>query len=170
MLFRSIRAATFDGDQRGEPTELTGIVCNHLELATIREAPRVVYHAGFERNRISLLAPLVAETADAGDLIAARILTEAGRSIGLIALGVLRQLFEPDDAVDIYMTGGVFNIGARITEPMNEMIVAEWPNAVTREPRFPPAVGAVIVAARSFGIAVDDAFLNQIAASLPSVT
>ncbi len=165
----AIRAASFDGDKRGEPTVLTQFVCDHFELDDIRQIPRVVYKAGFERNRISLLTPKVAEAAEAGDRAAARILTEAGNSIGLVALGVMRQLFGPGDSVDIYMTGGVFNIGERITGPMNSAIAADWPTAVTREPRFPPAVGAIIVAARSLGIVVDDAFLGRIEATLPAV-
>ncbi|MCC6314191.1 MAG: hypothetical protein IT337_09250, partial [Thermomicrobiales bacterium] len=68
----AIRAASFDGDKRGEPTVLTQIVCDHFELGNIREIPRVVYKAGFERNRISLLTPKVAESAEAGDAVAAR--------------------------------------------------------------------------------------------------
>jgi N-acetylglucosamine kinase-like BadF-type ATPase len=158
----AIRAATFHHDFRGEPTTLTQSVADYFGIDSLRDLPRVVYKAGFERNRISLLAPIVATAADEGDLVAGRILDAAGRSLGLVALGVLRQLFRSGTTVDVFLTGGVFNIGSRITEPLREVLAEDWPTAATRAPRFPPAVGAVIVAARSAGIEVDDAFLERV--------
>jgi N-acetylglucosamine kinase-like BadF-type ATPase len=163
----AIRAATFDHDKRGEPTALTEIVKNYFQLTTVRELPRVVYKAGFERNRISLLTPKVAEAAEHGDVVAGRILDAAGRSSGLVALGVLRQLFDPGQAVDVYLTGGVFNIGRRIIDPLTETLAEGWPQAIVRQPRFPPAVGALIVAARSAGVEVSDQFLDRIHLTLP---
>jgi N-acetylglucosamine kinase-like BadF-type ATPase len=163
----AIRAASFDGDKRGEPTLLTERVCDHFQIANIREITRVVYQAGFERNRISLLTPLVSEAAEMGDAAAARILNEAGQSIGLVALGVIRQLYTAGDAVDVYRTGGVFNIGDRIINPLNQLLAEQWPGAVTHAPRYPPAVGAIIVAARSLGIDVDSSFLARVEATLP---
>lgn len=166
----AIRAASFAHDLRGEPTVLQQIVCDHFELESIRDIPRVVYKAGFERNRISLLTPGVAKAAADGDAVAAWILEDAGRSIGLVALGVIRQLFARGESVDVFMTGGVFNIGAPVTDALDLVLADEWPTAKTRTPRFPPAVGALIVAARSLGIEADDAFLNRIAATLPAVS
>lgn len=166
----AIRAASFAHDLRGEPTALQQIVCEHFGLATIRDIPRIVYKAGFERNRISLLTPSVATAAANGDAVAVRILEEAGGSIGLVALGVIRQLFAAGEPVDVYMTGGVFNIGPPVTDAMNRLLADAWPTSRTHTPRFPPAVGALIVAARSIGIETDDAFFDRIAATLPAVS
>ena len=165
----AIRAASFAHDKRGEPTVLTERICERFGLASIRDITRVVYKAGFERNQISLLTPLVADAAAAGDGPAMRILADAGSSIGLVALGVIRQLFEPGDEVTVYKTGGVFNIGAPVTDAMQRVLNEGWPTAVAREPRFPPAVGGVIAAARAAGIPVDDAFLDRVQATLSAV-
>lgn len=162
----AIRAASFDWDRRGEPTALKQIICDYFGIAEFRQITQVVYNAGFQRDRISLLTPLVVEAAEAGDAPAAAILDEAGRSLGLVALGVLRQLFAPGDEVGIYLTGGVFNIGRRITDPLTETLVEGWPGASTRSPRFPPAVGGLIVAAKSLGIEVSEAWLAEVEHSM----
>jgi len=165
----AIKAASHDRDKRGNPTLLTQMICDYFEIENIRDITRIVYRAGFERNRISLLAPLVAQAAEAGDAPAEQILIEAGRSLGLIALGVIRQLFESKTVVGVYLTGGVFNIGSHIIDPLTETLVEAWPEASTRTPRFPPTVGSVIVAARSIGLSIDDAFLDRIEATLPDL-
>ena len=163
----AIRVATFDDDLRGGPTMLTKLVCDHFEIDSIRKVTQVVYKAGFSRDRISLLAPLVAKAAEAGDVEASKILVDAGHSLGLVGLGVIRQLFEPGEPVEVYRTGGVFNIGPPVIDELDRTLQAGWPGAVSRAPRFPPAVGGLILAARSLGIAPDDAWLAKIAATLP---
>ena len=162
----AIKAAAFDWDKRGEPTVLKQIVCDYFELEHFRQITQVVYRAGFQRDRISLLTPLVVKAAQDGDAAAAAILKDAGHSIGLIGLGVIRQLFEPGDPVEVFLTGGVFNIGDPIMTPMKQTLTAGWPEAVTRSPRFQPVVGALIVAARSIGVEVDEAWLQTVETSL----
>jgi len=166
----AIKAAQFDWDKRGEPTALKQIICDYFELDEFRQITQVVYRAGFQRDRISLLTPLVVKAAAEGDAAAAAILDDAGRSLALIALGICRQLFQPGDPVEVYLTGGVFNIGAPITGPLTEVLAAEWPTTRTRAARFPPAVGGLIVAARSLGIEVDEAWLQNVKSSLPAAT
>jgi hypothetical protein len=46
------------------------------------------------------------------------------------------------------------------------MLDREWPAATPREPRFPPAVGALILAAKSVGITVDTVWLDTVEQSL----
>ena len=89
----------------------------HFGIAAMREIPRVVYEAGFSRERISLLAPAVAAAARDGRRRALRIMARAGQELATTALGVIRQLFQPGDAVDVYLTGGVFNAGAPCSIP-----------------------------------------------------
>ncbi len=165
----AIMAAAFDWDKRGQPTVLKQIVCDYFELDEFRQITQVVYRAGFQRDRISLLTPLVVQAAADGDAAAKAILDEAGRSLALIALGISRQLFQPGDLVVVYLTGGVFNIGEPIIGPLKEVLAAEWPTAETRTARFQPAVGGLIVAARSLGIEVDEAWLQNVEASLAAL-
>lgn len=166
---RAIAAASRADDLRAEATILREIVADHFDIPTVRHLPRVVYRAGFARDRISLLAPKVAVAADEGDIPAIRIMAAAGEELALTALGVIRQLFQAGSAVDVYLTGGVFSAGEVLLRPMRAALRGDWPTAEVREPRFPPAVGGLILAARSLGVAVDEPWLGSVAASLPGV-
>jgi glucosamine kinase len=166
---RAIAAAARGDDRRGEPTVLQGIVEEHFGISTMRQITGVVYAAGFPRERISLLAPKVAEAARDGDAAALAVMRAAGEELAQAALGVIRQLFEPGDAVGVYLTGGVFAAGDVLLEPFRATLRSEWPTAEAKEPRFPPAVGGLILAARAAGQAVDAAWLDAVATSLATV-
>lgn len=162
----AIRAASRAEDRRGEPTVLEQIVRDYFEIPQVRQLPRIVYKAGFQRDRISLLTPLVAEAADNGDRVASKIISDAGRSIAEMALGIARQLFQPDEQLDVYYTGGVFNVGNILFSAIHGELTEGWDNWALLEPRFPPAVGGLILAARGLAIATDDAWLDRVKASL----
>jgi N-acetylglucosamine kinase-like BadF-type ATPase len=163
---RAIEAATKASDLRGEPTALEAVVMEHFELRQMREITRIVYRAGFSRDRISLLSPKVVVAAQAGDEAAIGILSYAGEELAMIALGVIRQLFSPGEEVTVYLTGGVFTAGDLLLDPFRHQLREGWPETEAVMPRFPPAVGGLIVAARAAGIEPDEAWLARTAASL----
>jgi N-acetylglucosamine kinase-like BadF-type ATPase len=162
----AIRAASRAEDRRGAPTVLEQIVRDYFEIPQVRHLPRIVYRAGFQRDRISLLTPLVAEAANSGDEVAYDIVWDAGESIAEMALGIARQLFQPDEQLDVYYTGGVFNVGEILFGGMKSILDAGWSHWALLEPRFPPAVGGLILAARGLSIAIDDVWLERVKSSL----
>lgn len=166
----AISAAARAHDRRADPTALQAIVEAHFEIGNIRSIPRVVYAAGFSRDRIALLAPKVTRAAESGDAAAIQILDEAGRELALTGLGVIRQLYEPGDPVDVYLTGGVFTAGEPLLRPFRDALRAGWPTAEPRSPRFPPMVGGLILAAQSLGIVVDEPWLREVEASLAEIS
>jgi len=166
---RAIAAACRGDDLRTEPTALQAVVADHFQVAKIRLLPQVIYAAGFSRERISLLSPKVVQAAQQGDAAAIEILHTAGEELARTALGVMRQLLPPGTAVPVYMTGGVFQAGELLLDSFRRFLAREWPEAEPRVPRFPPAVGSLILAARSLGIEVDSVWLDNIAATLPVV-
>ncbi len=165
---RAVNAATRSFDLRTEPTALQQIVAEHFEIERLRELPRIVYAAGFSRERISLLSPKVVQAAHAGDAMATAIIRNAGTELATTALGVLRQLYEPGTVVPVYMTGGVFHAGDLLMDSFRATLRREWPAAEPREPRYPPVVGALILAAQSVDVPVDSAWLERVGASLSS--
>ena len=167
---RAIAAAARGADRRTESTALQAVVADHFEVERVRQLPRIVYAAGFSRERISRLAPKVVRAAEGGDAAAKAIIRIAGEELALTALGVIRQLFAPGTVVDVYMTGGVFKAGELLLEPFRTLLQAKWPGAEPREPRFPPAVGGLILAAQSVGISVDAAWLDTVDATLDRTT
>ena len=165
---RAIAAAARAADLRAGRTALQPIVKAHFQVERERDLPWVIYRAGFSREHISLLAPKVVEAARGGDRVASEILRTAGEELALTGLGVIRQLLEPGTPVDVYLTGGVFQAGPLLLEPFRRLLQREWPSAEPRTPRFPPVVGATILAARSLEIPVDATWLDTMRATLPA--
>jgi len=163
---KAIAAAARAADRRAEPTTLQGIVEEHFAISTMKQITRIVYRAGFSRDQISLLSPKVARAAGEGDRPAGAIMRYAGAELAYTALGVIRQLYVPGDAVGVYLTGGVFKAGSLVTDPFRATLESGWATAEAFEPRFPPAVGGVILAARSLGLTVDASWLTTVATSL----
>ncbi len=163
---RAIAAACQAEDRRGEATSLTTAVLEHFDIATMRAIPRVVYRAGFAREQIALLAPAVSEAARKGDVEARRIMATAGEELACTAVGVMRQLFQSGENVTVYLTGGVFAAGECLLGPFRTALHAQWSSATSRFPRFPPAVGGLILAARALGQAPDASWLETISQSL----
>ena len=164
---RAIEAAAKAADLRGEPTVLEAIVREHFGIAKMRDLTRIVYKAGFSRDQISLLAPKVAEAAREGDAAAVAVIRHAADELAKLALGVIRQLYEPGAAVRVYLTGGVFTGGDLLLDLFTAHLQAAWPEAEAVQPRFPPAVGGLIMAARAAGIEPDETWLERVGASLP---
>lgn len=159
-------AAARAGDGRDEPTILQGIVERHFDIGTIREITRIVYAAGFSRDRISHLAPEVAGAARSGDAVASRIMRTAGEELARTALATIRKLFQPGRPVDVFLTGGVFGAADVLLDPFRAALTQGWPDAADRDPRFPPAVGGLIVARRLLGLEIDEAWLQTIERTL----
>ena len=166
---RAISAACRAEDRRGEPTSLRTAVLEHFDIPTMRAIPRVVYRAGFAREQISLLAPAVSEAARTGDVVAQRIMATAGEELACTAVGVIRQLFQRGENVTVYLTGGVFGAGECLLGPFRTALHADWSSATARFPRFPPAVGGLILAARALGQAPDASWLETISERLGAV-
>jgi N-acetylglucosamine kinase-like BadF-type ATPase len=163
---RAIAAACRAEDRRGETTSLVTAVLEHFDIATMRAIPRVVYREGFAREHISLLAPAVSQAAATGDAEARRIMAMAGEELACIAVGVMRQLFQSDENVTVYLTGGVFGAGECLLGPFRRALHAQWSCATSRFPRFPPAVGGLILAARAIGQAPGASWLETVGGSL----
>jgi N-acetylglucosamine kinase-like BadF-type ATPase len=163
---RAISAACRAEDRRGEATSLMTAVLEHFDIATMRAIPRVVYRAGFAREQISLLAPAVSEAARKGDVEARRIMATAGEELVCTAVGVMRQLFQGGENVTVYLTGGVFGAGECLLGPFRTALHAQWPSATSRFPRYPPAVGGLILAVRALGQAPDESWLGTMSERL----
>jgi N-acetylglucosamine kinase-like BadF-type ATPase len=166
---RAIAAACRAEDRRGEATNLRSAVLEHFDIPTMRAIPRVAYRAGFAREQISLLAPAVSGAASSGDVVAQRIMVTAGEELACNAVGVMRQLFQSGENVTVYLTGGVFGAGECLLAPFRTALHANWSSATSGFPRFPPAVGGLILAARALGQAPDVSWLKTVGERLDAV-
>ncbi len=161
----ALRAAARAADRRGPETGLLAMVLEAWELASIREALRMLYREDFQRHEVSLLAPEVFRIAAGGDPVAMELVSGAAGDLADLALGATAQLHEPGDVVNIFPTGGIFNAEALILAPFRREVMERWPGARVRSPRFAPVVGALIRSAQQHGLTTGEAFLARIEAT-----
>lgn len=116
-------------------------LCGHIYS---REGP--------QRDRIAALSQLVAQAAAQGDEAARRVFNDAGHELAQIVEAIRRQLRYPaGEPVQLSYSGGVFRSGDLILKPFRERLESFSPDYRIVAPRFSPAVGAAIYAARLSG-------------------
>ncbi len=165
---RAVMAAARASDGRDEGTVLETIVRAEFSLISMLEIIRVVYDAGFSRDRLSRLAPRVVDAAKDGDMVAHRILIHAARELARTSVAVVRRIAEPGEGVPVYVTGGVFGAGSMILAPFEEHLRREWPTAEIRAPDFPPVVGALIQAHQAAYPDTGNEWLEKVRGTLAS--
>jgi N-acetylglucosamine kinase-like BadF-type ATPase len=107
------------------------------------------------RDEVAGLCPVVAQAAQQGDAAAVEILHAASLELGRLGAAVIRRLGMETEAFAIVPFGGVFRIGEPVLRPFRETVLAAAPRATVVQPRFEPAVGAVLLALHEIGVTID---------------
>lgn len=131
-------------DRRGPRTRLDTVF--RTQLGHWPEMRSRVYGDGGGRALLASLVPVVVRTAQRKDGTARRILEEAGRSLGGLAVAVAHRLRMLNERFELFLVGGVFSAGRLVQDPLREVVRSAAPQCVIRPPRYPPAVGAVLMA------------------------
>lgn len=114
--------------------------------------------AGLVRGRYTLHAGhayLVFETAAAGDAVAAEAVDWAGRQLGELANGVIRQLKLADQSFEVILSGSFFRGSPRLQELIAGVVKPEAPAARISRLLVPPVTGAVLLAMEADGLLTD---------------
>jgi hypothetical protein len=83
--------------------------------------------------------------------VAREVIDWAGRELGSLAVGVIRQLeFEPLD-VEVVLVGGLYDGGPMLVEPMRQVIHQTAPRARMVRLSAPPVIGGVLLGAERAG-------------------
>ncbi len=143
LVARAVQAVAMAWTRRGPDTRLTGAFLRLTGASTVTE---LLEGLALRRYRISSsAAPVVFQVAAEGDQIAWETIQWAGRELGSLAIGVIRQLgFEQLD-FDLVLAGSLFNGGPLLIEPLAEEIRAVAPGARLVRLTAPPVVGAVLL-------------------------
>lgn len=133
----------------GRETETGGWLASAIEErfggSPLPTVARMLAHS---QDRVPLLAgiaPLTVEAAAHGDAGANAILRRAGRELAALAIAVARSMDRSGD-VHIFPVGGVFNDATFVSRYFQEHLHRELPEAEVREPKYPPVIGAALVA------------------------
>ncbi len=98
-----------------------------------------------------------------------QILDSAGRELALLAIAVIRRLNMEDKEFPIALIGGAFRAGEPLMKAFKEEVLRVAPKAKITEPRYPPAVGALLIALQEAGVRISDSVLKNIEETLDKV-
>ncbi len=144
IVVRALQAIAAAWTQRGPETALTAAF---IELAGAGDVTDLLEGLVLQRYQLSAAAaPAVFQTAAAGDRVAQEVIEWAGRQLGGLAQGVIRQLeFERLD-FEVVLIGSLFGASKTLTEIMLSTIHQIAPGARPAPLEAPPVVGGVLLA------------------------
>jgi N-acetylglucosamine kinase-like BadF-type ATPase len=116
------------------------------------------------RSHVAALSKIVRAAAEQGDAQATRVFSMASQELAELVAATRRALAMPEgERVLVSYSGGVFGIGALVTTPFRDALEATGAPYSITTPRFTPAVGAALYAARLAGQPLSDAALARLA-------
>jgi len=134
-------------DGRGPRTLLEDKFKDALGLDALEDVIEFGFaDSGRNPGDLGALAPLVFEAANAGDAVAVSVLRAQGAAAGEAALAVMRDLFDPADAVTLALGGGVYQKGANRTlvKAIDELVRNEFPLVSLKVLEEPPLLGGIL--------------------------
>jgi glucosamine kinase len=143
-----IRQAMKALDGRAEPTLLVRELADTYGVRDAEGMRRLVDSTHFGKLEIARFAERVAAAAAAGDEAAQATLAQAGRELAENAIAIVRELGMEGEKFPVSTVGGVFKSVAWVTPPFRQAIAQVAPNAQFMPPRYPPEIGAAILAMR----------------------
>jgi len=149
LVLKAIQAVALEWTWRGPPTRLTQAF---VELTHTRDVEDLL--EGLSGGRVHLgaeAAPLVFQVAAEGDPVAGELILWAGRELGSMANGVIRQLGFEALAFEVVLAGSFFNGSPLLAETMRESIHALAPGARLVRLSAPPVVGGVLLGMEQAG-------------------
>lgn len=149
LVHYALQAVNRAWSRRGPQTALTETL---VQAAGARDAGDLF--AGLMRGRYALNAshaPLVFETARAGDHVAIAGVEWAGRQLGELATGVIRQLGIEDETFEVVLAGSFFLGSERLEELVQEVVTGLAPQASTTRLTQPPVTGGVLLGMEAGG-------------------
>lgn len=145
-----MQMVAYEWTQRGPATQLTHAF---VALTGARDLADMLEGLSMDRYHVDASAArLVFQIAEQGDLPAQQTIRWAGEELGNMALGVIRQLQFEDLDFEVVLVGSLYEGGARLINPMREMIQKEAPGARLVRLQAPPVVGGVLLGMEQAGL------------------
>jgi len=149
LVFKAIHAISHEWASRGPATQLTPAF---IKLAGAHDIEDLIEGLTMHRYEIdSDAAPIVFQIARAGDPVAKEIIAHAGKELGSLAVGVIRQLGFEALTFEVVLVGSLYKGGPLLIEPMRETVHALAPGARFVRLTAPPVVGGVLLGMEQAG-------------------
>jgi N-acetylglucosamine kinase-like BadF-type ATPase len=103
--------------------ELTSVLLREIKTVWTSESFEQLARTANTNPDFSALLPAVLAAADAGDEVARRVLTQAGKELAELAGIVVQRLFAKDETdIPLAMVGGVFRYAHRVGEVFSDTL------------------------------------------------
>ncbi len=149
MVWKALAAVAAAWTRRGPATALTDAFmayCGATSAADLLE--------GLSQETYDIYAaaaPLVFETAQAGDAVAQDVIRWTAQEAGSLVNGVIRQLGLEEATFDVVQVGSLYKGGPLFLAPLVETVHALAPAACFVPLTVPPVVGAVLLGVQQVG-------------------
>lgn len=100
--------------------------------------------------------------AQEGDAVACDLLTEGAAGLVDAVSAVAERLGMAGGPFEVAWTGGLFQAGAVVLDPLRAALAARLPRAALRPAELPPVLGAGLLALRGAGIAIDESVVGAL--------
>ncbi len=153
IVTRALQAVSAEWTCRGPATQLSDAFVRHVGATDVADLL-----AGLIRERYALTpgdAPLVFDVAAQGDGVAQGVVEWAGRQLGDLGAGVIRQLDLTDEAFDVVLSGSVYKAGEAIIASRRKTVLAVAPRATFVPLAAPPVAGGVLLGMEAAGMQSD---------------
>jgi N-acetylglucosamine kinase-like BadF-type ATPase len=143
IVYRAMRAVTFEWVKRGPTTALTTAFIQHVGAKDLDDLIEGVYlmRYGFDPNMVLLFFKVAAQ----GDPAALDVLRWAGEELGGMAVSVANQLELQSNTFDVVLIGSLFDGHPLLQEVIGETIHKVAPGARLVRLNVPPVVGGVLL-------------------------
>ncbi len=150
LVDKAVQAVALAWTQRGPATRLTDAfitltgAANEIDLLSGLALGQ--YHLAADA------APLVFRVAAAGDVVAQETIRWAGRELGSLAIGVIRQLGFERLEFQVVLIGSLFKGSPLLTEALSAAVHQVAPLARIMRLETPPVVGGVLLGMEQAGL------------------
>ncbi|MBS3752791.1 MAG: hypothetical protein KGY46_05310 [Anaerolineales bacterium] len=153
LVDQAQRAVAKEWTRRGPPTSLTQLFQERVGASSVDDLIE-----GIARRQYKLQpddAKLVFQAARDGDLVAHELVLWAGRELGDLALGVVRQLNLANEQVEIILAGSFWKGSPLLLSAFESVVYPIVPEASIERLKAPPVVGGVCLGMELAGMKVD---------------
>ncbi len=141
----SVRAVTREIDGMGSAGALRIALAEKHGLDTRAHIVAAVYRENFD---LPSLAPTILDLAGKGEPVALSVLQSAASQLA-DQVAVVARMMGPAGAIGVAFNGGLIDHASVYAEMLKEAIVRRVSGAHVEPPRYPPVMGAVIMAIRN---------------------
>ena len=143
IIYRAMRAVSFEWTHRGPATALTGAFIEKSGAKDLDDLVEGVYLQKYTFDRSYVM--MVFEIAKQGDPEALKVMRWAGDQLGQLACGVIRQVGLENDVFEVVQIGSLYNGHPLIREQMRMTVLQTAPKATMVRLNLPPVIGGVLL-------------------------